>query len=589
MSKSQLKLMAALSGLVVLVVGVSGLVAQRGLERREIERTARSLDARANLVRELIDDGELGSGDLERLDAIADRAGRAAGARVTLIDASGAVVGDSDVPLDRLSMVENHADRPEVRAALSGTVGHNARRSETVGRRLLYLAVPVADGRGGVVRVAMELSDLESALAGLRNLLLLAGAVGLAAALALSYGFAWFTLRPVREIQRLTAAVAGGDLDFRIRRRSRDEYGAICDAVDRMADQLRGRLEEATREKERLQAVLNSMVEGVLVVDAAMNVSLANERFKTMFGTVGDSSGLTLMEFVRHDELEAILREAAGSDELVSKTIILTHPVARTLQAHAIRFPTGSGKRLGTVAVLHDMTEIAKLEKVRREFVANASHELRTPLTAIQGFSETLLRSPDLADPTSRSHVEVIERHAHRLGRLVGDLLQLSEAEGRNGKLEPIAVNLAAVVERVVRDFGATFGEKGLEVIQEIKEDAVALADPHAVEQVVRNLLDNACQYTESGGRVKLSIANEAAWACIRVQDTGIGIPERDLGRIFERFYRVDKARSRAAGGTGLGLSIVKHLVQSMNGSISVESVLGRGSTFALRLPRAGL
>jgi len=587
LSKSQLKLMAALSGLVLLVVAVSGLIAQRGLERHEIERTARSLDARARLVREWISGSELSSGDLAHLDAIADRAGRAAGARVTLIDASGAVVGDSDVPLDRLALVENHAGRPEVRAALSGRVGQNARRSATVGRRLLYLAVPVSDGRGGVVRVAMELSDLEHALAGLRKLLLISGAIGLAAAVALSYGLAWFTLRPVREIQRLTQAVAGGDLDFRIRRRSRDEFGAICDAVDRMADQLRERLEEATSEKERLQAVLNSMVEGVLVVDAEMNVTLANERFKVMFGTVGDAAGRALMEFVRHDELQAILREAAATDELVSSTISVTHPLARTLQAHAIRFPTGSGKRLGTVAVLHDMTEIAKLEKVRREFVANASHELRTPLTAIQGFAETLLRSEQLVDPTNRSHVEVIERHAHRLGRLVADLLQLSEAEGRNGKLEPVAVNLAGLVDRVVRDFGSTLGEKNLQLTHEVKEDAIALADPHAVEQVVRNLLDNACQYTEAGGRVKMSIENEADWACIRIEDSGIGIPERDLGRIFERFYRVDKARSRAAGGTGLGLSIVKHLVQSMNGSVSVDSVLGCGSTFTLRLPRA--
>jgi two-component system phosphate regulon sensor histidine kinase PhoR len=293
------------------------------------------------------------------------------------------------------------------------------------------------------------------------------------------------------------------------------------------------------------------------------------------------------MVFARHEELDAILREAANTDEPVSKMIDLTHPVARILQTHAIRFPTGSTRRLGTVAVLHDMTEVANVERVRREFVANASHEIRTPLAAIQGFSETLLRSEGLEDSTSRSHVEVIERHAHRLGRLVADLLQLSEAEGRNGKLEPSKVNLAAVIDRAVRDFGAAFDEKSIEVIEEIKEDVTALADPHAVEQVVRNILDNACQYTEAGGRVKLSVEAEVELACIRIEDTGIGIPERDLGRIFERFYRVDKARSRAAGGTGLGLSIVKHLVQSMNGSIDVASVLGCGSTFTLRLPRA--
>jgi two-component system phosphate regulon sensor histidine kinase PhoR len=579
--------MAALSGLVVLVVGVSGLVAQRGLKNREVERSARSLEARANLVREMIRGRDLDSGDRTHFDRIADRAGQAAGARVTLIDASGVVVGDSGVPLDRLSIVENHGDRPEVRAALSGSVGQNARRSETVGREFLYLAVPVGKGRNGVVRVAMELSDLESALAGLRDVLLVSGSIGLLAALALSYGLAWFTLRPVREVQRLTTAVADGNLEYRIPRRSGDELGAISDAIHRMADQLRERLEQANREKEQLQAVLNSMVEGVLVVDAEMNVVLANERLASLLGVGAGAERLTLMEFARHADLEAILQDAAATDEPVSRMITVSHPVEKTLQVHAIRFPTGSGVRLGTVAVLHDMTEVALLDKVRREFVANASHELRTPLTAIQGFSETLLHSENLEDAASRSHLEIIDRHARRLGRLVADLLQLSEAEGREVGLEFTKVDIAALIDRVVRDFDAAFREKNIEVEQEAKGDPTVWADSHAAEQVIRNLLDNACQYTEAGGRVKLNVDSDDQWVCIHVIDTGVGIPDADLGRIFERFYRVDKARSRAAGGTGLGLSIVKHLVQSMDGEISVESTPGRGSSFTLRLPHA--
>jgi len=579
--------MASLSSLVVLIVGVSGLIAQRGLKNREIERSARALEARANLVREFIHDRDLESGSRAHFDRIADRAGQAAGARVTLIDASGVVVGDSDVPLERLPMVENHGDRPEVRAALSGSVGQNARRSKTVGREFLYLAVPVGDARAGVVRVAMELSDLESALAGLRKVLLVSGAVGLLAALALSYGLAWFTLRPVREIQRLTTAVADGNLEYRIPRRSRDELGSISDSIHRMADQLGERLEQANREKEQLQAVLDSMVEGVLVVDAEMNVVLANERLTVLLGVKDGTDSLTLMEFTRQVDLEAALRDAANTDEPVSRMITVTHPAEKTLQVHAIRFPTGSGVRLGTVAVLHDMTEVAQLDKVRREFVANASHELRTPLTAIQGFSETLLHSENLEDATNRSHVEIIDRHARRLGRLVADLLQLSETEGREARLEFANVSISVVVDRVVRDFEAAFREKNIDVDQEAKADPMAWADTHAVEQIVRNLLDNACQYTEAGGRVKLSLDSDEKWVCVRVADTGVGIPEGELGRIFERFYRVDKARSRAAGGTGLGLSIVKHLVQSMDGEISVESTPGRGSTFTLRLPRA--
>jgi two-component system phosphate regulon sensor histidine kinase PhoR len=336
----------------------------------------------------------------------------------------------------------------------------------------------------------------------------------------------------------------------------------------------------------QLQAVLNSMVEGVLVVDYELNVVLANERLRGMLGLAGVSEGLTSMEFARHAELDAVLREAAAMDEPVARMISVTYPVERFLQVHAIRFPTGSGKRLGTVAVLHDMTEVAQLEQVRREFVANASHELRTPLTAIQGFSETLLHSGDLKD-SSRSHLEIIDRHARRLGRLVGDLLQLSETEGGDVKLEPRDVDVAAIIARIVRELDSSFREKEVEIACDAAEAVNAWVDVHAFEQVVRNLLDNARQYTEPGDRVKVSAEREEKWACIRVEDTGIGIPERDLGRIFERFYRVDKARSRAAGGTGLGLSIVKHLVQGMGGEISVESRLGRGSTFTLRVPRS--
>jgi two-component system phosphate regulon sensor histidine kinase PhoR len=235
------------------------------------------------------------------------------------------------------------------------------------------------------------------------------------------------------------------------------------------------------------------------------------------------------------------------------------------------------------------MTEVAQLETVRREFVANASHELRTPLTAIQGFSETLLSSEYFKDSTGRSYVEIIDRHARRLGRLVTDLLRLSEAEGREVKLEPANFSIVALADRVIDDLDTTFREKNIEVEREVKGDPTIWADTHAVEQIVRNLLDNACQYTEAGGRVKVSVDCDAQWACVHVSDTGVGIPESDHGRIFERFYRVDRARSRAAGGTGLGLAIVKHLVQRMDGEISVESTPGRGSTFTLRLPRAKL
>jgi two-component system phosphate regulon sensor histidine kinase PhoR len=584
-SGSQLKLMAALSGLVVLVVATSGVLAERGLRQREMARIARSLEERALLVRALSEGTAFTPAHAEQLDAIAATAAEAAGARVTLIAPDGAVVGDSDVPLERLPMVESHASRPEVRQALAGRVGRSERRSETVGRPLLYLAVP-AGGAGGVVRVAMDLSELDAAAADLRRELLASGALGLVAALALSYGLAWLTLRPIREIRRLTAAVADGDLDYRLPRRFGDELGEIAGAIQRLAEQLRQRLAETTAEKERLQAVLDGMAEGVLVVDRESRVVLANDRLREFFGIRNHLVGRTPLEGVRHAELAEALATAAASDAPVAREIRVAGAGRRTLRVHAVRFPAPPETPVGTVAVLHDVTDITRLDAMRRDFVANASHELRTPLAAVRGFAETLLDSPDLPEAKRRSSLEVIDRHARRLGHLVDDLLQLSTVESGKLDLQPDRVDTVAMLEALLRDAAPRLSEKRLHASCTVDGSPLAWADGRALDQILGNLLDNAIQYTEPGGSIQVSIGGDDQRLRIEVQDTGIGIPEADQARIFERFYRVDKARSRELGGTGLGLSIVKHLVQGLGGEISVASTPGRGSTFSFDLPR---
>jgi two-component system phosphate regulon sensor histidine kinase PhoR len=300
----------------------------------------------------------------------------------------------------------------------------------------------------------------------------------------------------------------------------------------------------------------------------------------------GDLVGRSALEGIRHADLAELLAAAQQTGEPEARVITLSHPAARTLRVHALRFPRRSRTSLGTVAVFHDVTELTQLEKMRRDFVANASHELRTPLAAIRGFAETLLATPDLAEADRRSYLEVIDRHARRLGHLVGDLLELSKIESGKSGLELGPVDTAAVIASLIRDQRARCEEKGLQVSQEAKGDTLAWADVAAVEQIVANLLDNAIKYTEPGGRIHIAMQGDARQVRVSVRDTGIGIPEADLGRIFERFYRVDRARSRALGGTGLGLAIVKHLVQSLGGEISVESELGRGSTFSFTLPR---
>jgi len=583
-SRSQLRLWAALAALVAVVVAISGVVAERSLRAREEARARDELLVRARLVAELVAGIPFAPDERSRLDAIADRAAEAAHARVTLIAADGSVLADSDVPLERLAGVENHAERPEVHAALAGAPGSDARRSATAGRGLLYLAIPAPGG--GAIRVADDLPHLEDTIAGLRRLLVAAGALGLGVSLLLSYAVTWLTLRPLRELSSFTRALAAGDLDYRIPRRFRDELGEISRSIRELAEQLRERVAEATREKERLRAVLDGMVEGVLVVDDHQRIVLANDRVAAFYDVRTPLQGRSVLAALRDADLDELLAEAQRSDDPVEGTLEITHPKHRTLRVQAARFPAAPAPRQGSVAVLHDVTALARLDTMRRDFVANASHELRTPLAAIRGFTEMLLGDGPLAEEQRRSYLEVIDRHAKRLGALVDDLLELSRIEGGELPLELQTVDVGALVTGLLRDCEARLREKRLDAASEAQGPAVAWADPQAVWQILSNLLDNAIKYTEAGGRIRIRVEQDARRVHVAVEDNGAGIPERDLARIFERFYRVDRARSRALGGTGLGLSIVKHLVQSQGGEITVESELGRGSVFRFGLPR---
>jgi two-component system phosphate regulon sensor histidine kinase PhoR len=370
-------------------------------------------------------------------------------------------------------------------------------------------------------------------------------------------------------------------------RRSHPDTAEIARSIRRLAEQLRERLAETTQEKERLQAVLDGMAEGVLVVGPDGDIVLANGRIQEFFGARGELVGRTALEAIRHADLAELLVQAQWEDEPVARVVSVSHPAARSLRVLAVRFPRGSPTPMGTVAVFHDVTELTQLERMRREFVANASHELRTPLAAIRGFAETLLGSPSLAEEERRSYLEVIDRHARRLGHLVGDLLELSKIESGKIDRELGPVDVSAMARALIRDLRARADEKQIQLSLDVKDDPVAWAHTAALEQIFTNLIDNSLKYTEAGGRVDVLVEGDENRVRVDVCDTGIGIPEADLGRIFERFYRVDRARSRALGGTGLGLAIVKHLVQSLGGEISVESEPGRGSTFSFGLPRA--
>ncbi len=583
---SSLARTAAFAALLTLLLVGFEQCASRDLRVDAVAELDASLEQTARAVAEELDGHAIGTVPAGELGALADRAGRLAGVRVTLIDAAGSLRADSEVADANLPEIENHAQREEVIAAAAGGVGKATRLSHTVGRTLRYVAVPAPGG--GVVRVSDDLAAAEPQVALARSYALGVIAIAVVSALALLHAFVWlFHRRPLADVRRISAAVAEGRLDVRSPRIADRDLAQIARAIEQVAGQLRSRLREVTEDEAQLGAVLEAMVEGVLVVDTRGVILLANSRLRELFDVHGEIAGHRLLEGVRNADLDAILAESAATDETVARSIALPGPNHRTVQVLAARFPS-EGERTGTVTVFHDTTELMRLEEVRRDFVANASHELRTPLAAIRGFAETLLESAALSPEEQKNYLEVIHRHAQRLSSLVEDLLELSTIESRSLRLEIAPVDVARTVENLIADSRLRLEERRIDVGLSIDGRPLALADARALDQVLGNLLDNALKYTEPGGSIEIAVEERLGRVRVSVADTGIGIPAQDTSRIFERFYRVDRARSRALGGTGLGLSIVKHLVQAMGGEISVKSALGRGSTFTFTLPSAG-
>jgi two-component system phosphate regulon sensor histidine kinase PhoR len=420
------------------------------------------------------------------------------------------------------------------------------------------------------VVIALAIDDARLALVG--------GLVGLVVALVMGELLTRAIGGPLREMTEASEALRGGDLSMRVRSRGRDELGALGNAIDGMADQLVERFDDARREEGRLRTILDSMIEAVFVTDAEGAIVLTNAALTKL--AAGRVEGRTAIEAIRSPELHAAVRRAitkgAGAEvelELVAQGL------RRSIRAQVAPLP----KRQGVVAVLHDVTQLKRADAVRRDFVANASHELRTPLTSIRGFAETLLDGALSDERTAQRFVGHIGENARRLERLVEDLLELSRAESPDSKMELVRVDASAVAAQVVAGVEQRALEKRVALAREL-EPAVASADPRALDQILLNLVDNAIKYSSEGGHVTVRVKEREGRVVIEVQDDGPGIPAAHLDRIYERFYRVDKGRSRDQGGTGLGLSIVKHLVQRMGGEVSVESRVGHGSVFRVSL-----
>lgn len=494
------------------------------------------------------------------------------GARATVIDSSGKVLAESETDPN---VMENHAHRPEFMAALQGKVGEDIRESHTLGTQFLYLAVPIP---GGAVRMAYPLSVLQEANRQVRNNLLKSSAVAVLIAMAFAFIAAQSIGRRLRRIEDFAERIAAGDLSARIQESSSDEIAHVAAALDKTARKLEEGFRALENSRQSLETLLNSMQEPVIAVSKDARVLWANQRMERLLPS-GVRLGEPLVQSARDPEILRALQHALETrDVTVARAAKIFS--GRIFDLTAAPMPGG-----GAVAVLHDQTEIERVEKTRRDFIANVSHELRTPLTSIQGYAETLLETEGLSDST-REFVEIIRKNAARMSRLTEDLLVLARVESgeRNFHYEMV------LPEELLHDVEQTFREiadnHGVELSVANSAESRVFVDRDAMHQVFANLVENALKYGESGKKILIGASETEEGVRFFVRDYGEGISSEHLPRLFERFYRVDKARSRESGGTGLGLAIAKHIVRAHGGSIKAESELNHGSTFSFTLPR---
>ena len=509
----------------------------------------------------------------------------ATGLRITLIARDGVVLADSDKKGDEVSAMENHLGRPEVQQALGGAIGSSIRHSDTLDVDFLYAAARLDDG--GFVRVALPLHEVDRTTGHVERTVAWSSALVILCALPMVFWLSRRLTGPLDEMREMAANVAAGDFRMRAPERGGFELRELGAALNRMSDQLAAKLRELASEKAELQAILANMAEGVLVVDDAGHVRMTNDALRRLFALEADAIGRDVIEVFRNAHLTELIGAAVRDGQAAPRELTFPGREDRIFDVTAGRFAAGGRFPSGAVVVFHDITRIKKLESVRKDFVANVSHELRTPLSVIRGYVETLLEEP--ADgANNRGFLEIVDRHAKRLETLVSDLLAISELESQQARLHIDPIELHDVLDGVKEELAPRAAARNMAVEDELPADTPkVLADPDRLRQVFVNLMDNAIKYTQIGGRVRVTACRVNGDVRVTVSDNGPGIAAEHLPRIFERFYRVDKARSRELGGTGLGLSIVKHIVQAHGGRIWAESRVGQGTEFHFTLPVA--
>ncbi len=526
------------------------------------------------------------AGSSDNLNEYCVQLGQETDTRITVVLASGKVICDSR---ESPSRMDNHGDRPEIKEALAGRTGSSIRYSYTMKTNFMYLAIPLrVSGEPTVIRASVPVSTLETVLRSARGRIALGTLLAMVLASIISLLVTRWIVRPLREMKDGVERFASGNLRDRLPIPKTEEFAMLAKEMNSMAAQLDDKLKTVLNQRNELEVVLSSMVEGVIAFDREDRIITINDAAADLLRIEPDkASGRTIQEVIRNADLQDFIGRTVKASSPIEEEIVLYADGEKYIQVHGTHLEDPDGKVTGALLVMSDLTNIRTLERIRRDFVANASHEIRTPVTAIKGFIETLLDGA-MEDPeVANRFLGIIGKHSDRLNAIVEDLLNLSriEREAESGEIVLEPGEIVDVVEEAVEACREAAEARGVTVSLQCRDKQTLPMNRSLLVQAIINLIDNAIKYSEKGQDVHVKCETFETGIAIRVIDHGSGIPPEHLSRLFERFYRVDKARSRALGGTGLGLAIVKHIVQAHSGEVQVSSEQGQGSTFSIYIP----
>jgi two-component system phosphate regulon sensor histidine kinase PhoR len=573
--------------LILLSIVTVGIYVATTLKNFYLRKTAEDLEVDARLIEREVS-ATFSKDDRKSLERLCKNLGKAASVRITLILPTGEVVGDSD---EDPRMMENHATRPEIKEALAGQTGISTRYSETLQKELMYLAIPVKKEESivGVVRVSIPVIAIDTALNAIYGKIALFGALMIIVTAAISLYIVRRINQPIAELKRDAQRFAQGDLAHIFVPRTH-ELGDLAEALNNMARQLGEKIRMITEQRNELETILSAMREGMLACDSDERIITINQAAGSLLGIEHSAAkGHTVQEAVRNADLQRFIGEALSEQREAEAEIVLHGPENKFLLLTGTVLRDSERKNIGALVVLNDITRLRHLENLRREFVANVSHELKTPITSIKGYVETLQEGAIDDKVNARKFLEVIVKQADLLNALIDDLLSLSKLEqgAERGEIQLAREEVRHIIEAAITAYTAKARERRMQVTLQCPVGVVVKANAQLLEQAVGNLLDNAIKYSEPGKGVEIDVTQSKSELTITVSDHGSGIPSEHLPRLFERFFRVDKGRSRELGGTGLGLAIVKHIVQAHGGHVTVESNPGEGSAFTIHLPNA--